>query len=87
MKKIIKVIYERVFSKNSLSVVEFIKKYKIDELPEEQMEDKLLEIIYSKKRFSWYSKRSKQIAMLLMGNHIQDKETRNNKNLKCLPPI
>ncbi|REC40488.1 hypothetical protein [Chryseobacterium sp. 5_R23647] len=76
MKKIIKLISERVFKKNSLSVVEFIKKHKIDELPEEQMEDKLLEIIYSKKRFSWYSKKSKQIAMFLMGNHIQDKEKR-----------
>ncbi|MCD0480424.1 hypothetical protein LPB90_18450 [Chryseobacterium sp. LC2016-29] len=87
MKKVIKSISERVFRKNNLSVVEFIKKHKIDELPEEQMEDKLLEIIYSKKRFSWYSKKSKQIAMLLMGNHIQDKETRNNKNLQCLPPM
>lgn len=79
MKKIIKAISERVFGKNSLSVVEFIKKHKIDELPEEQMEDKLLEIIYSKKRFSWYSKKNKQIAMLLMGNHIQDKERKITK--------
>lgn len=74
MKKIIKFITEKVFNKNSLTVVEFIKKHKIDEFPEEQMEDKLLEIIYSKSVFSWHSKRNKEIAMFLMGNHIQDKE-------------
>lgn len=77
--KIINLIRNRLFKNETLSVNEFIKKHKIDEMSEDQMENKLLEIIYSNTGMSWYAQKEKDIAKILMGNHIQDKEKNSNK--------
>lgn len=74
MMKLIKFLKNKVFKRNSYSVPEFIKKYKIDEMSEDKMESKLLEIIYSENRIFCHAQKDKEIAMMLMGNHEQDKE-------------
>lgn len=71
--KIIRFIKSIVFKKRILPVSEFIKKYHIDGMTEDQMEIKLAEIIYSNAVISRYSKNEKEIAMLLLGNYVQDK--------------
>ena len=72
--KIFRIIKSIVFKKRILSISQFIKKYHIDDMKEYQMEIKLQEIIYSNSVISRYSKKEKEIAMLLLGNHIQDKD-------------
>ncbi len=77
--KIFSSIKSKVFNKRILSISEFIKKHHIVYMTEDQMESKLVEIIYSNSFISRYSKKEKEIAMLLMGNHIQDKDKKNIK--------
>lgn len=77
--KIFSRIKSKIFNKRILSISEFIKKHHIDDMTEDQMESKLVEIIYSNSFISRYSKKEKEIAMLLMGNHILDKDSKNMK--------
>lgn len=77
--KILSIIKNKVFKKKILSINEFVKKHLMDDMTEDQMESKLVKIIYSNSLIPRYSKKEKEIAMLLIGNHIQDKDRKNMK--------
>ena len=71
---LLKIFHRNNIYKEKYSIPEFIKKYKIHEMNEDDMKDKLLEIISSQTGKSWYAIKDKEIAKLLIENQIQNKE-------------